>query len=128
MDIDSAPQTLQPGIGRAEAAAAEVERAQMVFEVDVQPLAARRAGTIRGDCYELRSDPAAPDAGRHESVEQEGVDAPVPGDVDEAHQLAVLAGADPAQAVPADLAPPVNVQELMTEAFGMQGIELAIRE
>ena len=100
----------------------------MVFEVDVQPLAARRAGTIRGDSYELRADPLAPDSGGHESVEQEGMDAPVPGDVDEAHQLAVLPSDDPAQAVPAHLALPVNVQEPMTEAFSMQVIELGIGE
>jgi hypothetical protein len=100
----------------------------MVFEVDVQPLAARRAGTIRGDNYELCPDPAAAASGGHESVEQEGVDATVPGNIDEAHKLAVLPSAGPAQAVPAHLALPVIIQEPMTEAFSMQLIELDISE
>jgi hypothetical protein len=50
----------------------------MIFEVDVQPLAACRAGTIRGDGYELCPDPAPADPGSHQSVEQEGVDTPRP--------------------------------------------------
>ena len=100
----------------------------MVFEVDVQPLAARRAGTIRGDNYELCPDPAAADSGGHESVEQEGVDTPVPGNVDEARKLAVFPRADPAQAVPAHLALPVIIQEPVTEAVSMQGVQLGVRE
>jgi hypothetical protein len=51
----------------------------MIVKVDVQPLAAGRAGTIRGDGYQLCPDPAPADPGSHESVEQEGVDTPVPG-------------------------------------------------
>ena len=98
----------------------------MIFKVDVQPLAACRAGTIRGDSYELCPDPAPADPGSHEGVEQEGVDAPVPGNVDEAHQLAVFPRADPAQAVPANLPLPVIVQETMTEAFSMQGVQLGV--
>jgi hypothetical protein len=100
----------------------------MVFEVHVQPLAARRAGTIRGDSYERCPDPAAADSGGHESVEQEGVDATIPGNVDEAYKLAVLPSADLAEAVPAHLTLPVIIQEAMTEAFGMQLIELGISE
>jgi len=100
----------------------------MIFKVDVQPLAAGRAGTIRGDSDELCPDPAPADPGRHESVEQEGVDTPVPGNVDEARKLAVFPRADPAQAVPAHLALPVIIQEPVTEAVSMQGVQLGVRE
>src|SRR6202020_1184081 len=124
----SAPQRDEPGIGRAEPAAAEIERPQMIIEVDVQPLAARRAGTIRGDSYELCPDPVPADPGGHESVEQEGVDTPVPGNVDKARELAVIPRADPAQAVPAHLALPVIIQEPVTEALSMQGIQLGVSE
>ncbi len=118
----------ESGIGRAEPAAAEIERAQMIFKVDVQPLAACRAGTVGGDSCELCPDPAAADPGSHESVEQEGVDTPVPGNVDEAHKLAVFPRTDPAEAVPAQLALPVIIQETMTEAFSMQGVQLGVSE
>ena len=100
----------------------------MVFEVDVQPLAARRAGAIRGDSYELCPDPVPADPGGHESVEQEGVDTPVPGNIDKARKLAVIPRADPAQAVPAHLALPVIIQQPMTEAVSMQGIQFGVRE
>ena len=100
----------------------------MIFEVDVQPFAACRAGSIRGDSYELRPDPALADPGSHESVEQEGVDTPVPGNVDEARELAVFPRADPAQAVPTHLALPVIIQEPMAEAFGMQSVQLGVYE
>ncbi len=100
----------------------------MIFKVDVQPFAACRAGTIRGESYKLCPDPAPADPGGHESVEQEGVDTPIPGNVDEARKLPVFPRADPAQAVPAHLALPVIIQEPMTEAFGMQGIQFGVRE
>jgi hypothetical protein len=100
----------------------------MIFEVNVQPLAARRAGAIRGDGDELCPDPAPADPGGHESVEQEGVDTPVPGNVDEARQLTVFPRADPAQAVPAHLTLPVIIQKPMPEALRMQGIQFGVRE
>jgi hypothetical protein len=100
----------------------------MIFKVDVQPLAACRVGTIRGGSYELCPDPAPADPGSHESVEQEGVDTPVPGNVDEADKLAVFPRTDPAQAVPVHLALPVIIQETMTKAFSMQGVQLGVSE
>jgi hypothetical protein len=100
----------------------------MIFKVDVQPFAACRVGTIRGGSYELCPDPAPADPGSHESVEQEGVDTPVPGNVDEADKLAVFPRTDPAQAVPVHLALPVIIQETMTKAFSMQGVQLGVSE
>jgi len=118
----------EAGIGGVEPAAAEIERAQMIFEVDVQPLAACRTSAVRGDGHEPCPDPASADPGSRQGVEQEGVDAPVPGNVDEAHQLAVFPRADPAQAVPAYLGQPIILQEPMTKAFSMQGVQLRVGE
>ena len=118
----------EPGIGGAEPAAAEIERAQMILEVDVQPLAAGRTSAVRGDSREPCPDPASADPGSRQSVEQEGVDTPVPGNVHEARKLAVFPRADPAQAMPAHLGLPVIIQEPMTEAFSMQGIQFGVRE
>ncbi len=53
----------QPGVGRREAAGVEVEGAQLVLEVDVEPFAARLPGVLHGD---LDQAPAhAVPAGRH---------------------------------------------------------------
>jgi hypothetical protein len=64
----------------------------------------------------------------HQGVEDEGVDAPVPRDVDEAHETFVVPGADPAQAVPGDLSQPVVVQDLVLEPLGMQDVQLGVGE
>jgi hypothetical protein len=45
----------EPGIGGPEPATAEVERAEVVLEVDVEPLAPGRASVFRGDRNEARS-------------------------------------------------------------------------
>ncbi len=100
----------------------------MIFEVDVQPLAARRTSAVRGDSHEPCPDPASADPGSRQSVEQEGVGTPVPGNVDEAHKLAAFPRADPAQTVPAYLGLPVIIQEPMTKALSMQDVQLQVSE
>jgi hypothetical protein len=100
----------------------------MTFKVDVQPLAACRAGALHGDSHEPRPDSAAAERVSHESIDQEGVGTPVPGDVDEGHKLVVFSRTDPAQAVPAHPGLPVIIQEPVTEAFGMQGVQLGVSE
>ena len=86
----------------------------MIFEVDVQPLAACRTSAVGGGSYEPCPDPASADPGSRQGVEEEGLDTPVPGNVDEAHKLAVFPRADPAQTVSAYLGLPVIIQEPMT--------------
>jgi hypothetical protein len=48
--------------------------------------------------------------------------------VDEAHELTVFSRTGPAQAVPAHLGLPVIIQEPMTEAFSMQGVQFGVSE
>ena len=100
----------------------------MVLEVDVQPLAARGLGFFGRDGDQPGADPVVLGAFGHQGVENEGVDAAVPGDVDEADEAFAVPGADPAQAVPADLGHPVVVQDLVAEALGVQGVELGVGE
>src|SRR6266566_2224292 len=54
--------------------------------------------------------------------------AAVPRHVHEADELVPVAGTDPAEALPLDLAPPVIVDHAMAEALGMQGVDLGVLE
>jgi hypothetical protein len=97
----------EPGCGGPEAAGIEVEPGEMVFEVDVQPLAPGRLGMPDSMADKRRGDPLPLIAGGDLGVEEEGVITPVPGHVDKAGQGAVwLPGSDPAKAVRPDLIPP----------------------
>jgi hypothetical protein len=100
----------------------------VILEVDVQPLAARRPGFAGGDGDQPGTDPVMLGAFGHQGVENEGVDTPVPGDVDEAREAVGVPGADPAQAVLGDLRDPVVVQDLVVESLGVQGIQLDVGE
>src|SRR5580692_4774833 len=116
----------QPGLGRAEAAAAGVERAQVLLEVDVQPLAPRGASLLRRDRHHPGADPMAPGRRRDQGVEDERVHTAIPCDVDEAHQLAIVAGADPAETVPGELCLPVVIEQPMAKALRVQSVQLGI--
>jgi hypothetical protein len=98
----------------------------MVLEVDVQPLAARGLGFFGRDGDQPGADPVVLGAFGHQGVENEGVDAAVPGDVDEADEAFGIPRADPAQAVLADLRYPVVVQDLVVEPLGVQGVQLGV--
>lgn len=90
--------------------------------------AGRRWPRLAIHSYEPCPDSAPAGPGSHESIEQEGVDTPVPGNVDETHKLVVFPRTDPAQAVPTRLCLPVIIQEPMTEAFSMQGVQFGVSE
>ena len=113
----------ETGVRLPEAAAAEVERAKIVVEVDMQPLASGRARLLGGDLNEPGADALPPHPRRHQCVQDERVHPAVPGHVDEANQVGAFAGADPAQAVLADLSPPAIRQDPMAEPFGVQGVD-----
>jgi hypothetical protein len=100
----------------------------VVLEVDVQPLAACRPGLVGGDGDQPGTDTVVLGTFGYQGVEDEGVDASVPGDVDEAGEALCVPGADPAQAVLADLRHPVVVQDLVVESLGVQGVELGVGE
>ena len=76
------------------------------------------------DLHEPGADAVAPQPPGEHGVEDEGVDASVPGNVDEPSKLRPAAGADPAKAVPFHLGLPVTVTASTAEAFGVQGLDL----
>jgi len=80
----------QSGVRRCEAARVEIERSQVVLEVDVEPLAAGSARLGDSDRNELGSDslPAGPRS--HHGVEDEGMDRAVPRYVNEADELVAV--------------------------------------
>ena len=89
----------------------------MVFEVDVQPLAAGclRVAGCGGD--QAGADAAVPVFGGDEGVEEECVGVAVPRDVHEPDEAVVfVAGADPAETVPVELGAPVDVEGVVVEA------------
>jgi hypothetical protein len=98
----------KPGWGMPEAAGIEVERRQVLLEVDVEPLATCRGGMP--DCMTHQSGANAlplmlpGDLG----IEEEGVIASVPRHVDKADQAAATLqpSGHPAKAVGPDLVPP----------------------
>jgi hypothetical protein len=98
-----------PGWRGPEAAGIEVERRQVFFEVDVQPLATSRLGVPDGlaDQGSSNAPPLMPTGDL--VIKQEGVIASVPRHVDKADQAATgQAGGHPAQAVGPDLIPPAG--------------------
>jgi len=91
------------------AANASSAAAVLGIEVDVQPFASDVSGSVGGEADDRGSDPATLVVGTGLCVEQEGVIAAVPGDVDEADQCAVgEAGRYPAKAVRAHLVTPAS--------------------
>lgn len=85
--------------GRDEAAGL-VERTQVWFEVDVQPVAPGREDLSAQRLEESSSDPSTLVGGIDSSIEDESVRAPVATGVHEAHEPFIVEGADPADAVP----------------------------
>src|SRR5215813_14091728 len=100
-------QMYEPGCGLLEAAGIVVERSEVLFEVDVQPLAPGCLGVPGSVADKCRGDSLSLMLTGDLSVEEEGVITSVPCHVDEADQAAVgVAGGDPAKAVGPDLIPP----------------------
>ncbi|KQT98453.1 hypothetical protein ASG53_12480 [Sanguibacter sp. Leaf3] len=100
----------------------------MLFEVDVEPLAACAGGVVTRDLDQV--DSYALPTGTHcdKSVLDEGVGTTVPGDVDEADQPSIVTSGDPAQAVAVELVVPAHLLDLMAEALGVQAAELWVGE
>lgn len=106
-----------------EAASIEIEGAQLVVEIDMQPFTFAGSGTFHRRRDECRTDPTSAAVLGDHCVENEGVGTPIPGDIDEADESVVVVCADPAQAVSMQLGEPVDVHGRVAEAFGMQGFD-----
>jgi hypothetical protein len=90
-----------------EAAGIEVERSEIVVEVHVQPFAASFLGVDGGSSNQLRTDTGMLVDGTDLGIEQKGMVAAIPCNVDEANQQSVVVpDTDPAKAVRADPVPP----------------------
>lgn len=91
----------------------------MFFEVDVKPLALRGAGFFGRSCDERGSDSFGPEMLGDHRVQDEGVNAAVPGNVDEGDQRAVFPCADPAEAMALKSCSPVGLSDWRAEAVGV---------
>jgi len=97
----------QPGSRRPEAARVEVERRQVLLEVDLEPFASGVGGMTDREPHELGADARAAVIRPDGRVEQERMVAAVPGDVDETDQRrAGIPCDDPPEAVRPDTVPP----------------------
>ena len=118
----------EAGRRRAEPARPEIEVAQLLLEVDVEPFAAGLPALAFGHRQQPAADADPPPGSLDERVDDEGMGAAVPGHVEEADQAAAVGGADPAQTVPLDLRPPIDVEHGVHEALGMQRVDVAVCE
>jgi hypothetical protein len=91
--------TAERTIAARESAGVEVERPQVVVEVDMQPLASGGACLTDGDGDQLGADPPTSSLLRDEGVDDEGVGCAIPRYVDESDQLATVPSTDPPQAM-----------------------------
>lgn len=91
----------EAGFGRPEAAGA-IEGSQVRLEIDMQPLGAALPGNPRGFPDQLRGDALPAHVGVNAGVEKEGMNATIPGDIDEADEAAVVIGADMGKAAGQD--------------------------
>jgi uncharacterized repeat protein (TIGR01451 family) len=115
-------------IRRSKAARVEVERSQMIVEIDVEPLAACGPCLGDGECKELRADSLPSCWSVHHGVEDERVDAAVPRNVDEADKVVAIASANPPEAVFMHLAVPIVVQHSVIERLRMKCVQYGIVE
>src|SRR4029078_12239671 len=78
--------------------AAAIERIELVVVIDVQPFGAAVARQRSRLPHEITADAASLAVRMDGRVEQEGVYAPIPGDVDEADEAVAVRRGDPAEA------------------------------
>ena len=81
----------------------------MLLEVDVKPGATGFTRTRGGEADQFPSNAMSSGIAGNDRVEKEGVDRPVPCDVDEADEPPIVSGADPAQAVTVDSTPCIHI-------------------
>jgi hypothetical protein len=118
----------QTGCRLLEAAGIEIERTQVILEVNVEPFALRGTSFVSRSC-DQRAANTSPLAmlGDHR-VKDEGVNSAVPDHVDEADQRAAFPGADPAKTVALKSFSPVSLSDRVAEAVSMQRVEGGVVE
>jgi hypothetical protein len=100
---------------------------EMRFEVDVQPFASGSAGAVGSCADEAGADAVVLPAGVDHGVEEKGVSATIPADLDESDELLSVERTDPGERVFLQpLRPRPNLGEAGTERPGMQHAELSV--
>jgi hypothetical protein len=89
----------QARLGRSEAAFAHVEMFQVRFEVDMEPFASGSTGAVSGSIDEVGTNTVVPSVWVDRRVEEKGVGATVPADLDESDELLGIERADPGERV-----------------------------
>jgi hypothetical protein len=106
------PEVDQPSVSRAEPAGVEIEGSEVRFEVDVQPLASRLLDVSRRLPDQFGPNAAALMACTGLGVEEKGMIAAVPSDVDESHHRAVAGtGHHPAETLVSYPVPPTRLRD-----------------
>ena len=99
----------------------------MRFEVDVQPFASGYAGAIHRSFDEAGADPLVPCVWINRSVEEKGMGAAVPADLDESDELPDIERTDPGERMFLQpLRPRLHLGRVPTECSGMQDTELSV--
>jgi hypothetical protein len=118
----------QSGCRLLEAAGIEIERTQVLLEVDVEPFALGGTGFVGRGCDQRGTDTSPPAMLRDHCVQDEGMDTTVPDNVHEADQRAVLRGTDPAETVALKSFSPVGPSDGVTEAVSVERVEGGVAE
>ena len=114
-----------------EAARVDVQRAEVLLEVNVEPLAAGVPRVIAGDRNESCRDAAVARGRRDHGVLDPGVNESVPRHVHEAHELRTVTRDDPAKAVSMHELCPVPLRLVVNarlEANGVKLVDLDVAE
>lgn len=100
----------------------------MLFEVNVEPLAVRGAGASGCGCHQFGSDAGLAQVLGDHRVENEGMGAAIPGDVDEPHQPVGPSRADPAEAVTMHSCVPVGGVLAVAERLRVKRVDGCVIE
>lgn len=96
----------------------------MLFKVDMEPFAVRGAGASRRGRHEFGPHTGlAHVLGGDHRVENEGMDATVPGDVDKPDEPVVFPSAGLAEAVTVHSCPPIGVPLNVTERIRVERVD-----
>src|ERR1700676_2954100 len=100
----------------------------MRLEINMQPLTSGIAGFGGANPQHLLCDAQLSMSSGDDSVQYERVNGAVPGHIDEPNECTAAPCADPSEAIPVYLSPPVIVHHAMTEGLGMQAVHLIVGE
>lgn len=113
-------ETDEPTCRGSEAAGLKIERFETVFEIDMQPLAARSPSLIADHGDHLGTDSLVPICTTHHRVLDPGMRGTIPHEVCEANQTGPVSPDNPSKAVPLDHLGPIAF--VLRRGGGLEGL------